>query len=307
MIALLASELKRARSRKLLKLLALAALAGIVVGPGVFLAIKSHRPTPAVLAEAQARQQHELKRCLNGKYFDPNNPPADLQQACEEVIPLQEFIPVNEYTLVHLPETLQGVAPLVIVGGLLFGASLVGADWHAGTITTLLTWETRRVRVFLAKAAVAALVTFVMMLALLAFLSLVLSLVAATRGSTAGTDAAWLRATAGTVVRSSAAAVIGSLLGYSIAMVGRNTSAALGFGFAYFAVVERLISSWRPSWQPRLVGESMLTFVTGTAHALGAYPHQHLQGVAEAVLVLCVYAAAAMTAAAASFRSRDVN
>ncbi|MGH9025991.1 MAG: hypothetical protein ACRDWD_07730, partial [Acidimicrobiia bacterium] len=36
------------------------------------------------------------------------------------------------------------------------GASFVGAEWRAGTMTTLLTWEPRRLRVFAAKALVAA-------------------------------------------------------------------------------------------------------------------------------------------------------
>lgn len=39
---------------------------------------------------------------------------------------------------------------LLIIAGFMVGASAVGADWQAGFIPTLLTWEGRRVSVFLA-------------------------------------------------------------------------------------------------------------------------------------------------------------
>ena len=51
-------------------------------------------------------------------------------------------------------------------------------------MTTLLTWEPRRVRVLMAKSVVAAVCVFVLMALLLAVFALALTLVASTRGIT---------------------------------------------------------------------------------------------------------------------------
>jgi hypothetical protein len=39
----------------------------------------------------------------------------------------------------------------LVVGALVGGATVAGAEWRAGTVTALLTWEPRRVRVHLAR------------------------------------------------------------------------------------------------------------------------------------------------------------
>jgi hypothetical protein len=44
-------------------------------------------------------------------------------------------------------------ALLLVMGALVGGASVAGAEWRAGTVTTVLTWEPRRVRLNLARTA----------------------------------------------------------------------------------------------------------------------------------------------------------
>jgi ABC-type transport system involved in multi-copper enzyme maturation permease subunit len=48
-------------------------------------------------------------------------------------------------------------------------------------------------------------------------------------------------------------AVITALLGFGIANLTRNTGAALGAGFVYFAVLETASHILRPSWEPWLL------------------------------------------------------
>jgi hypothetical protein len=45
----------------------------------------------------------------------------------------------QEYALVGLPDVLMGTALVLVSVGWMLGASAIGADWHAGHLTTILT------------------------------------------------------------------------------------------------------------------------------------------------------------------------
>ena len=49
------------------------------------------------------------------------------------------------YSVDDLRGTLQGTTVPLVMASWLLGASFIGAEWRAGTVTTLLTWEPRRV------------------------------------------------------------------------------------------------------------------------------------------------------------------
>jgi ABC-type transport system involved in multi-copper enzyme maturation permease subunit len=152
----------------------------------------------------------------------------------------------NPLELSGLPDVLKGISFILIVLGLVVGASSVGADWHAGSIATLLTWEPRRTRVFGARLLVVGITVFLVTVALQTLLALLFLLVAYTRGSTE--LASGVRgASAGAIVRIGATAAIGSMLGASIAMLGRSSAAALGAVFGYLAVVENLLAACFPA------------------------------------------------------------
>lgn len=70
-----------------------------------------------------------------------------------------------------------------------------------------------------------------MTLAIVAVLSAGLALAAATRGSTVGTDRAWLSDVLSTALRIGVAASISAVIGAGVAAVGRHTAAALGVVF----------------------------------------------------------------------------
>jgi ABC-type transport system involved in multi-copper enzyme maturation permease subunit len=208
----------------------------------------------------------------------------------------------QRFHLTSLAVTLEGTSPLLIIAAWLLGASFIGADWHAGTVTTLLTWEPRRLRVMVAKLTGCLIVVIVLVIAVQILLGAGLALAAAARGTTEGVDGAWMRHTLGIALRVAALCGIGSAIGFSIASVARNTAAALGVGFGYTVIVENLVRGLRPQWIPWLVGDNAVVFITGQT-AGPTFDRTILQ----AGLLLVAYAAALLVVAVAVFRARDVT
>ena len=304
MISLLATELRRARARRLVRVAAILAFLGIAVA-ATLTAVNSHRPTDADLAQARGFYREELDRCLAGEFIpeDALPPGQTLEDFCDENVQPASYLSHDEFDVSGLPNIVSGSSILVILGALLIGASLVGAEWHAGTIATMLTWEPRRFRVLVAKTLSAVIVTFALSVALLTVLSGLLWLVASTRGVTEGLKDGFWQDVAWSVIRASAAASVASTIGLTIAMLGRNTAAAIGLGFAYLGVVEQLIRGLRPAWQPVLLGDNIAVFVDGGPQQLAGT----LRTATGAAFVVAGYVAALFLAAASSFRVRDVN
>jgi hypothetical protein len=55
--------------------------------------------------------------------------------------------------------------------------------------------------------------------------------------------------------------VLAALAGFGIANLIRNTGAALGAGFVYFAVLETAIRALRPTWQPWLLTNNAVALI----------------------------------------------
>lgn len=200
-------------------------------------------------------------------------------------------------------ERILGVTVVFLaIGALLGGASMVGADWKAGTFTTLLTWEPRRERLVLARFAAVASCAFVIALLLqLLFIAALLPAVLA-HGTTAGADAAWFRGLATVLLRSEALVAMAAVVGAAVAMVGRNTAAALGGAFAYMVIGEQVIRGWKPGLRPWLLFENSFLFLVGygpDALHLGG-------GSTKAAVRLSAYTLGLVAVAVATFRSRDV-
>jgi ABC-2 type transport system permease protein len=208
----------------------------------------------------------------------------------------------RHFHLTSLAATFEGTSVILIIGSWLLGASFIGADWHAGTITTQLTWEPRRVRVMTAKLAGCLATVFLLAVVLQLMLGAGLALAAALRGTTEGVDAAWVQRTSGIALRVAALAAIGSAIGFAIASFARNTAAALGVGFGYTFVVENLVRGLRPQWERWLMGDNAVVFITGQTAGM---PFQRT--ILEAGLLLGAYTAVLLIVGVAVFRTRDVN
>lgn len=302
MIRLLLVELRRFTWRRSFRLFGLIAL-GFIALVATIVAFDS-KPGAEGLAAAEAQHQQMVADCVRftpadqvpGRYDSP-------EAFCEEVgaPPIDELDP--RFRLTSLTDIFGGTSIPLIILGLAFGASFIGAEWHEGTVTPLLTWQPRRVLVFATKALAILLAVIVSAMAIQAILGLALWLVAALRGTTEGADAAWLAETAGIAFRGAIIAGLMSVIGFSIGSVARNTTVAVIIGFVYFGVAEQIIRNLKPSWQPWFVGDNAAAFVIGdTQEMFGLF-----RSPAGALLVVTLYAAAALTLSAAWFQARDVN
>jgi len=263
----MAGELRRVLARRLVRTVFLLAAVGIVVA-SVITFLKTHPISDAAYqaraqaAMAQVSARTGIALCPPGQQGAPVQGPNGLTQP-ESIS--REAIRVHDprLHLTSLKGVIEGVtAPLVILACLI-GASVIGAEWPSRTITTILTWEPRRVRVLSAKLAAAIAVATALTLATLLLLSAALLPSALLHGTTTGATAAWWRSVVGVVLRAVAMAAIGTVIGFSIASVGRNTAAAMGALFAYTVVIERVVAGLLPSWQQWLLIGNAAVFVGG--------------------------------------------
>ena len=207
------------------------------------------------------------------------------------------------FELTSLPDVFLGTSLIVTIVGWVLGASFIGAEWHAGTVTTLLTWETRRDRVIAAKIIAAIASIFVLSMVIQVLLGGMLAFDAAVRGSTEGVDGAWFVESLGVALRASALGTFGAAVGFAFAAVGRNTAGALGVGFAYFVVVENLVRGFRPRWIEWLVSENASRFLLARSSDLPYLARSTL----GAGLYLTTVALLALLFAGVVFRTRDVT
>jgi ABC-2 type transport system permease protein len=296
-------DLRRLWSRRLVRRSVVVLFLGVLLAPVV---------VPWAFSE-QARIRHDadLERCVQDQpprvrdgVTMPTIPssvaePAERRSRCAEVTP--ELDP--DFHLRQLDEVLRTTSTLLIIGAFVVGASSIGADWQAGVVPTILTWEGRRTRVLASRllALVAGVVAAIVLWQALVGLSLLPY--ALVQDTTDGMGGAWVRATTGLGLRVAGIGAGAGVLGFALAMVGRNTAAALGIGFAYLAVFENVIGSQFRPLRPWLVLWNAVVVVKGTFEAGGDVPGRT---VVAATLLLLVWTAAAVAAAGIVFVRRDV-
>jgi ABC-2 type transport system permease protein len=302
MIRLLSAELLRARSRRLVKVLLILGVVGIAVGVTIG-AFNSSKPSPGVVARAEAKRDADVQKCLN-RAVSGGQAAAGLtrEEGCSS--PIRLYLPQNAFDVNNIGDILRGTSVNLIVVGWLLGASLAGAEWAAGTMTTLLTWEPRRLRVLFTKFIAAVVTVLVLSLLLQAALVGALWLLAATRGVNVPDPELW-HGILGSILRVSAISSLAGVFGLAIAMITRSVTAAMASGFVYLAVVEGLIRGYKPGLAQYLIGDNAIAWITGRPFTTS--DPSHPVTLVHAVVVLSLYAVVLMTAAAVSFRTRDVT
>jgi ABC-type transport system involved in multi-copper enzyme maturation permease subunit len=209
-----------------------------------------------------------------------------------------------------LDTILQGTATFVILLAVLLGASLGGADWTSNTMQTLLTWEPRRVRVFLVRALVIGVCVFVITVFLQLVFAAVTALVASTRGSAGFLPSDFWRSVALTIGRVSAVSTALGVIAYAIAMIGRSTVAALGALFGYLILFEAVIAGFRPTIQGNLLVRAAIVVITHQRildQTAFDGPSVVLLDVPKAWLVVGIYTLVLGALALVVFRRRDVT
>jgi ABC-2 type transport system permease protein len=249
---LLRSEILRARSRRIVPMVVVAGIIGIVVALAIA-AITADAPSDADIAQARLRYEKNLQKCLNGEFVPAGEtlPPGydSLEEFCRDAAGPA----VGGIRLSDLDELLEGISTFVVLLGVLLAASLGGADWTSNTMTTLLTWEPRRSRIFFTRALVVALVVGVITFSLQLVFDAVYALVAVTRGTTLFLPGGFWSDVAATMGRVSVMAVAIGLVAYVLAMIGRSTVSSLGGLFGYLVLFEGVIAGFRPTIQGSLL------------------------------------------------------
>jgi ABC-2 type transport system permease protein len=301
---LLASELLRFRSRRLVVVLLGAALGGSGIGAAIA-AWQSTPPTEEVLAAAQSEAEEQFRLCMTD--FAGEDIEGSLEEFCRENAGNATFYMPSHLALAELPEILEGISSLTSILGLVIGASFVAASWQTGTISTIFTWEPRRPRWFAARTLVLTIGVFVMTALIVAFLSAGLALAAMLRGSTVGVGGEWWTDVLTTSLRVSVAAAVSAVIGGAVAAVGRHTSAALGVVFVWTAVIEGLIRGLRPLWTPWLLGENLVSFLSWQTTGFQVLTQSYTITPGRAVFVILGYAAALLALGFTFVRIRDVQ
>jgi len=195
-----------------------------------------------------------------------------------------------------------GVSFIFLLMALLGGASFLGAEYKAGTITSQLTWEPRRVRVIGAKLAAAAVVAALLFVVLEVALAGALSPAAIVRGT--GFDDApddFYRTLAGFLLRGAVITGGCAVLGAAIATVGKNTTAALGVVLGYIVIVEQILRGLRPGWNAWYLAENLGIALSGERI------DDVVRSVPGAAAVLFFYLAVFVAVTLAVFARRDVT
>ena len=312
------SEFLRARSRRLVPMVIIGGLAAIFISLTIA-AINSHPPTQAALDRAQGSYDQQLRRCQDGKYLGRGGELpagyASLEEYCQENVVF--YVDNVGMQTRDLPSILEGIATFVILLGALLGASLAGADWTSNTITTLLTWEPRRIKVLLTRALVVVLIAFAITLALQAIFAGVFWLGASVRGTTSFAPGSLWSDVGQAMLRTSVVATAFGLIALSVAMIGRSTVASLGALFGYLILFEGVIAGFRPSIQGWLLvragivvvnQQPILDYGRNYSYSGSNYPEPTvLMSLARADAVVGVYVVALLVLALVIFRRRDVS
>ena len=237
MSRLLLAELRRIASRRLVRVTVALALLGIVLGGAAAFAFSAALPEETYqqrVAEAKARQDEQdatIEACLQEHDVRRGEITDEIAALCFPDEPVAGADDPRFHRR-RLEGIVHGVTGALAVVGWAVGASLAGAEFASRSMTTLLTWETRRGRVFLAKSATTVVATALLALGALALVVLAMLPALTVHGAPLQpNDPSWA-SLAGAVGRGVVLTGLSAAMGFAIATIGRNTAAALGAGFA---------------------------------------------------------------------------
>jgi hypothetical protein len=267
---LLRAEAHRFLARRFIQVVLVLTVLGWL-GAVVLALTQFSSPTPERLAEARAalQQSVELSEQFRQECLDDPARPAEVSaddwcgpETTAADLRAGDFLQPPAFSLANAG-TGGAIAAGVLAAMLAFllAATFVGAEWSSRSIVALLFWEPRRTRVMGAKLLVAAAASVVVgVLAQLAWLATA-GLLQALAGDGAALPGDFWPELAATAGRGVLLTLLAGLLGLGLTNLVRNTGAALGIGFVYFAVLETAVNVLRPGWQPWLLTNNAVALV----------------------------------------------
>jgi ABC-type transport system involved in multi-copper enzyme maturation permease subunit len=206
---------------------------------------------------------------------------------------------------VQRDQTISSISVLTYLLVIVIGASAVGADYRAGTVVTLLTWEPRRARLLIARFVATALVSMAFFLIIQLVFIGGWTLAAQLFGRSRGVDAAFWGDLAVMLARATVLAGVLAVISAAIATVGRNTAAAMGVWFGYLIAIEVIVRGQILDLVPWFVITNAAAFFSWERlhPGAGADPVSPVAGTLRLALYFAVFAGAAILV----FRRRDVT
>ncbi|MSO36695.1 MAG: hypothetical protein EXQ69_00415 [Acidimicrobiia bacterium] len=128
------------------------------------------------------------------------------------------------------------------------GASAIGAEYRAGTVTTVLGWEPRRVRLLAARLIAVALVAASFYLIVHVVFCAAWTIGSVVSGNPDGASGVFWRDLGLVLARGAVLAAVFAVISAAIATLGRNTAAALGVWVGYWILVEGIVLGLKPQW-----------------------------------------------------------
>lgn len=323
---LLRVELRRLFARRLVVLTMIGAVAiSLVTLVGVW---QSTRPlSDADLAQAEQYYQQELEYweengeqqvadCLEMEAEEAERLDEPVDYGCDDMEPrLEWFIhtapPLHESIGYQLPAL--GLLPLL--AGLLVGATFTAAELSTGSISTWLSFEPRRLRVYASKVAAAALGIVPATVLALAVAILGTWAINAQVGLADGmTGEVWTDIFE-TSLRITGLGVLAALVGSALGILLRHTAAVLGVAIGY-GVVELIGGQFFQTVQPWLVSTNIRGWMEGgtsyyvevcTTDATGMMCEytERMLSFSHSAAYLLVLSAVVVTVGAVVFRRRD--
>jgi hypothetical protein len=305
---LFVAEMRRFAARRLVRLTVGLAIVGVAIGGVAAFATSGALSESAYqerVRDAKARlnaQEVEIQSCLrrNGVTRE-EKVTEEVANECFPKAPISADDPRFHRT--RLEGILQGVSGVLAIVGWALGASVVGAEFASRSMTTLLTYEPRRGRVFATKSVAVIVATALLAFVVLALVVLAVVPALALHGAPLRPGDPSVASLVALVGRGTALAALAAGMGFAIASIGRNTAAALGVGFAYIVILENIIGGSVERWRRWLLLGNVIVFVSGSSNG-GDVPGRTVTG---AGLFLAAVAVTLVAAAAGAFRVRDVG
>ena len=308
MVALWLAEMRRIAARRVVRLTLVLTLAGIVIGGVAAFALsgslseESYQQRVTAAEEERSAAEEEIEACFRAQGVAGDEEISS--EVADVCLPDDGFGEVSDprFHRTRLEGILKGVGAVLAVLGWAFGASLVGAEFVSRGMTTLLTWEPRRSRVFAAKTLAVLVAMSVFALVVLALVTLAMAPALALHGSPLRANDPTVASLVGAIGRGVALATLSSAIGLAIATIGRSTASALGAGFAYVIVLEYVLGSTVERWRRWLLLGNVIVLVSGQDSAADVSG----RSVTAAAVFLTAVAVTLLVAAAGTFRIRDV-
>ena len=196
------------------------------------------------LTQWQQHGQEQIDSCKAAE-ADARQGDPSVDFGCDQMqAPTAEmFLPWRETFSQAAPGWLEQVSTFLLLLALVIGATFVAAEFSTGSITTWLTFEPRRGRVFASKLVAVTVATGVVVL-VVAWLAIGAFWAATAVNHSAGdtTSQLWT-ALADRAGRLAVAGAVATAVGAALAFLVRHTAAVLGIAIGWLVVVDGIVAS----------------------------------------------------------------